>query len=59
MGIPETHQNHIHGNFVSRLNSGESLLLLSPKSFIFPSPIKEPNDKSKQNNNFIGSFTRV
>jgi len=39
MGILATHQNHTYYNFVSRFNSGESLLLLSLESFIFPSPI--------------------
>jgi len=44
LGTTLTSQNDIHDEIITRLNSGEYLLLFSPKSFVFPSHIKKPKD---------------
>jgi hypothetical protein len=44
LGTTLTNQNDIHDEIKSRLNSGKCLLLFSPKSFVFPSHIKKPED---------------
>jgi hypothetical protein len=42
LGTTLTNQNEIHDEIKSRLNSGNALLLFSPKSFVFPFYIKKP-----------------
>jgi hypothetical protein len=39
-----TNQNDIHDKIRSRRKYRECLLLFSPKSFVFPSHLKEPKD---------------
>jgi hypothetical protein len=44
LGMTLTNQNDIYDEIKSRLNSGNALLLFSPKSFVFPSHIKKTKD---------------
>jgi hypothetical protein len=44
LGMTLTNQNDVHDEIKSRLNSGNALLLFSPKSFVFPSHIKKSKD---------------